>query len=178
MMPYQSMAQMRWAHTPAGVKALGGKKRVKEWDRATKGRKLPARVPKHKIKISISKKRSGNFAEMNPATNKIKINIKKHIKNGKLDKAELASTVKHEMLHVTHPHMTEKEVYKKTAKTKIPPQEQSKLLGMLKRKAVNSKVGALKRKYKLGKVDVSPGTFISKMNSQKATPKKVAIMGA
>lgn len=45
-MPYTSKAQERWAHTPAGKKALGGPKKVKEWDRETKGKKLPERAPK------------------------------------------------------------------------------------------------------------------------------------
>ncbi len=43
-MPYASLAQERWAHTPAGTKALGGASKVKEWDRATKGKKLPKRI--------------------------------------------------------------------------------------------------------------------------------------
>ena len=47
-MPYRSKAQARWAHTPAGKKALGGKEAVEEWDRETKGRKLPERVGKKK----------------------------------------------------------------------------------------------------------------------------------
>ncbi len=34
-------------------------------------------------------------------------------------------------------------------------------------KSVNYKMGALKRKYKLGKADVEPGTFISKANASK-----------
>lgn len=43
-MPYQSLAQERWAHTPAGTRALGGKAKVAEWDAATKGKKLPRKV--------------------------------------------------------------------------------------------------------------------------------------
>lgn len=54
----------------------------------------------------------------------IEINVKTH----KGDKAELASTIKHEMMHVAHPKMHEKTVYKKTAKTKILPSEQKRLL--------------------------------------------------
>lgn len=34
------------------------------------------------------------------------------------------------------------------------------------------KVGALKRKFKLGKGEVVPGTFIKLMNDQKASAKK------
>jgi hypothetical protein len=45
-MPYKSDAQRKWAHTPAGTKALGGKNKVKEWDKASKGRKTPERASK------------------------------------------------------------------------------------------------------------------------------------
>lgn len=47
-MPYKSEAQRKWAHTKAGTKALGGKKAVEEWDKATKGKKLPKKVKKGK----------------------------------------------------------------------------------------------------------------------------------
>ena len=47
-MPYKSKAQERWAHTPTGKKALGGAEKVKEWDRASKGKMLPERVAKKK----------------------------------------------------------------------------------------------------------------------------------
>lgn len=43
-MPYKSQAQRRWAHTKTGIKALGGKAKVKEWDSSSKGKKLPGRV--------------------------------------------------------------------------------------------------------------------------------------
>ncbi|HEY5235238.1 MAG TPA: polyphosphate polymerase domain-containing protein, partial [Rhabdochlamydiaceae bacterium] len=46
MKPYVSLAQERWAHTPTGEKALGGKSGVHEWDEATKGKKLPEKVTK------------------------------------------------------------------------------------------------------------------------------------
>jgi hypothetical protein len=42
-MPFTSRAQQRWGHTPAGIKALGGRDKVAEWDAATAGRKLPER---------------------------------------------------------------------------------------------------------------------------------------
>jgi len=48
MKPYRSLAQERWAHSAAGMKALGGKRKVAEWDRASKGKKLPKRVKKKK----------------------------------------------------------------------------------------------------------------------------------
>ena len=47
-MPYRSAAQRGWAHTKAGTKALGGKAKVAEWDRASKGKKLPKKVKKRK----------------------------------------------------------------------------------------------------------------------------------
>ncbi len=46
-MPYSSDRQRRWAHTKAGIKALG-KKAVKEFDEASRGKKLPERVKKKK----------------------------------------------------------------------------------------------------------------------------------
>ncbi len=135
-----------------------------EWNRATKGRKLPARKNK-KAKFVINNKMKGDFGAMTPKTNKIEINLKQHMKKGKLDKAELASTIKHELLHVKHPKMAEKEVYKKSAKTKIPPMEQHKLLSKLRNRTRNYKVGALKRKFKLGRGDTKPGEFISKVTN-------------
>lgn len=45
-MPFVSEAQRRWGNSPAGIKALGGNKKVAEWNAATKGRKLPARINK------------------------------------------------------------------------------------------------------------------------------------
>ncbi len=42
-MPYKSQAQRRWAHTEAGMKSLGSK-RVAEFDKASKGLKLPGRL--------------------------------------------------------------------------------------------------------------------------------------
>jgi hypothetical protein len=49
-MPYESDAQRRWAHTKKGVKALGGKDKVAEWDQASKGKKLPERVTSKHVK--------------------------------------------------------------------------------------------------------------------------------
>ena len=54
-MPYRSEAQRRWAHTPAGMKALGGKKAVEEWDRESKGLDLPERAGKAKKKTDRQK---------------------------------------------------------------------------------------------------------------------------
>lgn len=49
-MPFKSEAQKRWAYTKAGTKALGGKKAVAEWEKATGNKKLPKYVPKPKKK--------------------------------------------------------------------------------------------------------------------------------
>jgi len=43
-MPFVSKAQQRWGHSPSGVKALGGKTAVSEWDAATPKGSLPATV--------------------------------------------------------------------------------------------------------------------------------------
>ena len=44
-MPAKSKAQLRWINSPSGLKALGAKG-VKEWDRASKGLRLPNKVKK------------------------------------------------------------------------------------------------------------------------------------
>ncbi len=47
-MPWKSERQRAWGHSKEGIKALGGKKAVAEWDKATGDRKLPKRVKKGK----------------------------------------------------------------------------------------------------------------------------------
>lgn len=42
---FKSQAQRKWAYTKEGTKALGGKKAVVEWEKATKG-KLPKKAKK------------------------------------------------------------------------------------------------------------------------------------
>ena len=120
-----------------------------------------------KFKIVINNKlKKGVGATSFDKNNKplgVEINVKKH----KGDKRELASTIKHELLHVKHPKMTEREVYKKSAKTKISPMEQSKLISKLRTKAINQKEGAIKRKFKMGNAPTQPGDLITKMNEQK-----------
>ena len=49
-MPFKSEAQRRWAYTKAGTKALGGKKAVQEWERATGNKELPKYAKKKKGK--------------------------------------------------------------------------------------------------------------------------------
>lgn len=55
MPPYKSLAQEKWAHTPVGMKALGGQKKVDEWDQATEGMKLPDHVRNTKINKMIKR---------------------------------------------------------------------------------------------------------------------------
>jgi hypothetical protein len=47
-MPWKSEQQRKWGHTKEGIKALGGKKNVAEWNKATEGKKLLQRVKKGK----------------------------------------------------------------------------------------------------------------------------------
>ena len=49
-MPWKSIQQKKWGHSPSGLKALGGKKAVAEWDKATGNKKLPKVAPKKKGK--------------------------------------------------------------------------------------------------------------------------------
>lgn len=47
-MPWKSEAQRKWGNSPTGIRALGGKRNVAEWNKATEGKKLPQRVKKGK----------------------------------------------------------------------------------------------------------------------------------
>lgn len=133
-----------------------------------------SKVIRKKAKILINNKLRGALGRIHVNTNKIEINVKKH----KGDKAELASTIKHEMMHVKHPKMTEKQVYKKTAKTKISPQEQALLIAKLRTKKIHYKEGALKRKFKIARGEkTEPGTFIRKANDAKLSREQLAIRG-
>ena len=58
-MPYLSRSQSRWAHSPAGTKALGGKEKVSEWDRATDFNDLPERKPMKRHAVDLGEK--GHF---------------------------------------------------------------------------------------------------------------------
>ena len=48
-MPFKSERQKRWAMTPEGTKALGGKVKVQEWLKATP-KNIPKVAPKKKSK--------------------------------------------------------------------------------------------------------------------------------
>ena len=47
-MPFKSIQQRKWAYTKEGTRALGGKKAVQEWEKATGNKKLPKRANKSK----------------------------------------------------------------------------------------------------------------------------------
>ncbi len=171
-MPFTQVAPNTY-QSPSGRKFT--KKQVKMYY-ATSG------FTKKKVPI-IKKKLKGALGETDFDHKNKPIRVKIDVKRHKGDRAELASTIKHELMHVKHPKMTEKEVYKRTAKTKIPMAEQSTLISKLRDKKINQKVGSLKRKFKM-KGEVEPGAFISKMNEKKVitsntlTPKtRTSIMG-
>lgn len=48
MAPWASDQQRKWGHTKTGMKKLG-KKVVKEYDEASRGKELPERIKKRKI---------------------------------------------------------------------------------------------------------------------------------
>jgi len=49
-MPWKSIKQERWGNSPAGKQALGAAG-VKEWNQASKGKKLPLRKPGKNISL-------------------------------------------------------------------------------------------------------------------------------
>lgn len=106
---------------------------------------------KAKPKFRINNKMKA-LGRMDTKTNVIEINKKKH----KGDKKELADTIKHELTHVKHPKMKEKQVYKST--DKMTSGERQRMLSKLK--GLHYKQGSLKRKYKMGRTATQPGDFI------------------
>lgn len=149
-MPFKSRKQEQWAFATKQPFA-------KKWAGMTNQKSLPIKAKKLKGKALGET----TFKGGKPVG--IEVDVKKH----KSDKRELASTIKHELLHVKHPKMTEKDVYKKSQKAKISPMEQSKLISKLRMKKLNYKGGAIKRKFKMGNVNARPGEMIAKMNESK-----------
>lgn len=174
---WKSDKQRRWGHTAEGLKALGGKKAVAEWDSASKTKKK-----KVKPKIVVNNHIKA-YGQTDTDTGVVEINKKKH----RGDKRQLTDTIKHEIFHVKHPQATEKQTYKATGKlSDITPQEEQHYLSKLRMKKINYKVGVVKRKLHL-KGDTKPGDLISKANESKITrttnqpiprKEKVSIMGA
>jgi len=56
-MPWQSTAQAKWGHSPAGLKALGGSSKVSEWDAATPKGSLAGTKGSKKRHIAPRKKK-------------------------------------------------------------------------------------------------------------------------
>lgn len=69
----------------------------------------------------------GAFGETDTDAKTVKINIKKNKKSKK--KGELSDTLAHEFMHVRNPRLSEKQVYKRTAK--LPQKSKTKLLKYL-----------------------------------------------
>jgi len=83
MKPYVSEAQRRWAHTPTGEKALGGKAGVHEWDEATKGKKLPEKVAKSEEEIKSLIKSNHSLHKFGKALALTGNTLKKYIEDNK-----------------------------------------------------------------------------------------------
>lgn len=129
---------------------------------------------KKKAKLGVNNKLKGSFGETTLEKGKapiIHINVKKH----KGNKAELADTIKHELMHAKHPNMHEKTVYKAMPKT-MSTKEQNILILKLRMRKLNYKSGAVKRKLKIGAVKTEPGELITRAKSMNRA-EKVSVMG-
>jgi len=61
--PFRSKKQNAWGHTPAGIEALGGPAKVKEWESDTNYSNLPEKVESGAAdENSTPKKKKFNFA--------------------------------------------------------------------------------------------------------------------
>lgn len=61
-MPFVSKKQNAWGHSPAGVEALGGPSKVKEWEGETEYNTLPEKAPKKK-KFSYAPKVRASYTD-------------------------------------------------------------------------------------------------------------------
>lgn len=57
-MAFVSKAQQRWANTPKGTEALGGKEKVAEWQ-AKSPKRLPERIGPTKNQIALAQLKRG-----------------------------------------------------------------------------------------------------------------------
>ncbi len=175
-MPYVSDKQRRFFHSPGAKKAGISAATVSEFDQASKGRSLSKK--KKMPTVTVNNRLKGSFGATEIVGNKptkIEVNVKRH----KGDKAELADTIHHEMMHAKHPNMKEKTVRNKTAndmKT-MSQAEKDKLVAKVRRKKLNYATGAVKRKLKIGAATTEPGELISKAKSM-GREQRVSIMGA
>jgi hypothetical protein len=93
-------------------------------------------MKKYKFKIDNKMSHLGEVDVETKSADRNLIKINKRHPDHK-DPKELASTIKHEKLHVDHPKMTEKQAYKRSRKTKIGQNEANKLLRELHEKSKN-----------------------------------------
>jgi hypothetical protein len=168
-MPFRSQAQRRYLYAthPRVAEEFASK--------TPKGVKLPEHVKRRKGKRALMV--NNHMKEYgNEDNGKIEINVKKH----RGDKAELADTIKHELIHRMHPSMKEKTVYKKTAKAmkEMSYVEKEALTKKLRMKKLNYKSGAIKRKLKITRSEnVAPGDMIRKSREAKLDKRGLAIRG-
>jgi hypothetical protein len=85
----------------------------------------------YKVLVQNNLKADGDtiFGETDTKRKTVKINVKKSKASKR--KGELSDSLAHEFQHVLHPSMSEKQVYKRTAK--IPQKQKSKLLKYIKK---------------------------------------------
>lgn len=115
------------------------------------------------------------FDDNKKPTGKINIYLKSHMKKNKLDVPELASTVKHELMHFNNPNMTEKEIYKRTAKTKLSNSEMKSLIAKLKIRGITK--GEFKDGALISKVNESKQAIKNNNNRKQFSKTRLSIMG-
>ena len=122
-------------------------------------------VKRKNLKVKINNRIKAFGEEQNGV---ITLNLAKHKGNAK----ELADTVFHESYHAKHPAATEKKTYQVTKKAMkvMPLSEKEKLAAKVKTNHYAQ--GALKRKFKMGRVHLKTGDLITRMNESKSSQKQ------
>lgn len=82
-MPFLSRSQNAWGHTAAGIKALGGPAKVKEWEQETDYQSLPERKdpPMAKKWLQGAIKRPGKLTAEAHASGRSKLQQAEHDSN-------------------------------------------------------------------------------------------------
>lgn len=62
-MPFRSKKQNAWGHTEAGMEALGGPAKVKEWEGETEYNTLPDKVSKNKKSFNYAPKVRSSYTK-------------------------------------------------------------------------------------------------------------------
>ena len=110
-MPYQSKAQERYFNANRSKLERQGVN-VDEWNKASKGRKLPARAKKKKAYKRIVDNKMRWYGDTDTEKRVIRVN-KKRSKTKPTHKRrypEVLDTITHEEMHAQHPKMTERRV--------------------------------------------------------------------